>query len=72
MASILDVVRELETISLKPSNEEIAAYKKILSMMPQWESELREAERAGLTVRGTVDKLLEGKSKLEKLLSVYG
>lgn len=72
MAGIADILRELETISLKPSQEEIAGYKRILSMIPQWESEIREAERAGMDMGDSKRKLQDTKEKLSKLVSVYG
>lgn len=72
MANIMDIVRELENVSLKPSQEEILAYKKLLALIPQWESELMQAERAGMDVKLQRENLQIAKVRLEKLVAAYG
>lgn len=72
MASLKDVLAEIEADSFKPSTEDIEAAKGLLLQLPRMQDVLDKQKSMGIDVNEAQKALNESRDKLQKFVNIYG
>lgn len=72
MASIVDMIDELEKLTILPDVSEIEAYKRAVSVLDRLENEANSANRAGFDTGNSLVRIDEVRERIKKIIREYG